>query len=298
MKNKTLPNSFLDVQQQVTYKIIEQLEKGTIPWKKPFIGNSNLPYGLPHNFTTDAKYKGINILLLWTSAIEKNYPINEWATLKQWNKIKESIKPNEKGNLIVKYDVLEREKDGEIVKIPYIKKSYVFNRCQLKSYEPTETSLGTVAGLFEASETIEEFVSNTKAVITHEGFEAFYNSRDDKITMPPHENFIETDACSAMDNYYTTLFHELGHWTKHPTRLNRVNHKKFADQNYAKEELVAELTASFLGAKFEIISPELENSAAYIATWLKVLKDDKDVIFTAASHASKALEFLEGLQPE
>jgi len=297
MTKQTSPNQFVDIQQQVTDKIIEQLEKGTIPWKKPFIGNSGFVYGLPYNFTTDTNYKGINILLLWTSAIEKNYPINEWATLKQWNKVNETIKPNEKGSLIVKYDVLEKEKDGEIVKIPYIKKSYVFNRCQLKSYQPTEIYL-TTESLFEKIDTIDEFISNTGAIIEHEGYEAFYNSREDKITMPLNENFIVTYDCSASENYYSTLFHELGHWTKHPTRLNRVNHKKFADQDYAREELVAELSASFLGAKFEIVSPELENSAAYISFWLKVLKEDKDVIFTSASHASKAVEFLEGLQPQ
>ena len=164
MTKQTSNNQFTDIQQQVTNKIIEQLEKGTIPWKKPFIGNSGAFFGIPYNFTTDTRYKGINILLLWTSAIERNYSINEWGTLKQWNKLKESVKPNEKGSLIIKYDVLEREKDGETVKIPYIKKSYVFNRCQLKSYQPTEL-YPTTASLFEKIDTIDAFIANTAAVI-------------------------------------------------------------------------------------------------------------------------------------
>jgi len=283
-----------DIQQQITNSIIEILEKGTIPWKKPFVSDTTQFLGLPINFTTGVNYNGINILLLWINAIDKQFPTNEWATLKQWNKLNESIRPQQKGTMIVKYDILEKEKDGEIERIPYIKKSYVFNRSQLKSYVPVVEDYPVTDNVVEKIETIEEFVSKAKVKIQHGGFQAFYNRSDDVITMPPTEHFIDTDYCTAGENYYSTMFHELGHWTGHESRLKRLN-DKFTKGNYAKEELVAELTASFLNAKFEIAGNELPNSAAYIASWLKELKNDKNMIISAASAASKAVRYLETL---
>jgi antirestriction protein ArdC len=301
MKNqnekKPIKSAYLDIQQKVTDTIIEQLEKGTVPWKKSFISNSNSFLGLPLNYTTEVNYRGINILLLWSKAIAENYSTNEWATLKQWNSQKEAIKPNEKGTMIVKYNVIEKEMDGKIEKQSFLTKAWVFNRCQLKGYESVPEENPITDNLVEKLDNIDEFITNTKVKIEHAGYEAFYTKIDDKVVMPQEENFIETEYCTATENYYSTLFHEIGHWTGHEHRLDRANHKKFADGNYAREELVAELTASFLSAKFEIANAELPNSAAYIGTWLKVLKDDKSFIFTSASEASKAVQYLENLQP-
>jgi len=288
--------TYTDIQQQVTDKIIAQLEAGTIPWNKPFAGPNSPILGLPFNFTTKNNYRGINILLLWGTSIEKNYQSNEWASLNQWNSKGEFIRKGEKGSLITYYDTLEKEIDGEIQKIPFLKSSKVFNRCQLASYKPYYEEYPISDNLVEKIEAIEEFVSNTKAIIETGSFEAFYNRNSDKIVMPIPESFIDTTYNTATENYYSTLFHELTHWTGNVNRLDRINHKKFGDGNYAREELVAELGAAFLSASFEIIASEPVESAAYIDHWLKVLKADKKIIFTAASHASKAVEYLEKLQ--
>jgi antirestriction protein ArdC len=116
---------------------------------------------------------------------------------------------------------------------------------------------------------------------------------EDRVQMPPFEAF--RDAPS----YYATLVHELTHWTRHPSRLERdFGRRRFGDEGYAMEELVAELGAAFLSADLDLTPGHCEDHAAYIASWLKALKDDKRVIFTAASHAQRAADFLHGLQPQ
>ncbi|MBE9602653.1 ArdC family protein [Pedobacter sp. MC2016-24] len=287
-----------DIQQEITDKIIAQLEAGTIPWKKPFAGPDHTILGLPYNFTTDNKYRGINILLLWGASLEKEYQSNEWASFKQWNAKGESVRKGENGHTIAYYDNIIKEVDGEIEKIPFLKVSKVFNRCQLASYEPVQQEYVMPDNLVEKLDNIEDFISNTKAIVETGSHEAYYTRLDDKIVMPKPETFIDTDYNTATENYYSVLFHELTHWTGNVNRLDRINHKRFGDGNYAREELVAELGAAFLGASFEIISAEPINSAAYIDHWLKVLKDDKQIIFTAASHASKAVDYLYELQPK
>jgi antirestriction protein ArdC len=132
----------------------------------------------------------------------------------------------------------------------------------------------------------------TGAAIAHGGARAFYVPSADRIQMPPFESF--RDACA----YYATLIHELTHWTKHASRLNRdFGRKRFGDQGYAMEELVAELGAAFLCADLSLSPEPREEHASYIATWLKVLKQDRRAIFSAAAHAQRAADYLHGLQP-
>lgn len=295
-KNKTTWTP-KDIHQEVTNSIIQQLEAGTIPWQKPFIGTDQAILGLPFNYTTGNKYKGINILLLWCSAMAKNYQCNEWASFKQWSEKKEAIRKGEKGNLIVYYDTFEKEIDGETQKIPFIKTSYVFNRCQLEGYEPEPIVIPDTNSVVEKIDAIEVFVKNTKAIIEHKGEGAYYSRSEDKIVMPYPEHFLDTEACRATEGYYSTLFHELTHWTGSKDRLERVKGKRFGDNAYAAEELVAELGAAFLCSGFGIASSDHRNNAAYIDHWLKVLREDKKIIFSAASEASKAVTFLEELQP-
>lgn len=286
-----------DIHQQVTDTIIRQLEAGTIPWHRPWKGADHRLPPLPLNYLTGKKYRGVNILLLWCTSIEKNFSSPEWASFKQWQQQKELIRKGEKGSLIVYYDTIERDVEGEIKKIPFLKSSIVFNRCQLQSYqepvEPVETH-ETLLALKIAP--IDEFVENTKAHIAHIGSSACYVPKDDIIYMPDMEKFFTTETCTATEGYYSTLLHELAHWTGAEKRLNRVKGKKFGDENYAVEELTAELTAAFLCAEFDITTLDKGDHAAYIAHWLKVLKDNKQFVITAASEASKAADYLYGLQ--
>jgi antirestriction protein ArdC len=138
----------------------------------------------------------------------------------------------------------------------------------------------------------EAFFAATKADIRHGGDRAYYNVSGDFVQMPPFEAFRDPE------NYYATLAHECTHWTRHEKRLERdFGRKRFGDEGYAMEELVAELGAAFLCADLSLTPGTREDHAAYIASWLKVLKDDKRAIFTAAAHAQRAADFLAGLQP-
>ncbi|MGN8037820.1 ArdC family protein [Chitinophaga sp. 22321] len=290
------PATRRDIHQQVTDTIIRQLEAGTVPWHQPWKGESRL-LDLPKNYTTNKKYRGINILLLWGAALEHQYTSPEWASFKQWQEKKESVRKGEKGNMIVYYDTIEREVDGELKKIPFIKTSVVFNRCQLASYTLEDAADASDIEWFERMDHIEDFIANTNAIIETRSDGAAYAPALDKIFMPPVEAFIQTETCTATEGYYSTLLHELTHWTGSKARLNREGGKKFGDQHYATEELVAELGAAFMCAEFGIGVLEKGDHAGYIDFWLKVLKENKHCIFTAVSEASKAVDFLQGLQP-
>lgn len=286
-----------DIQQQVTDTIIRQLEAGTIPWHRPWKGADNKLPPLPLNCTTGKKYRGINIILLWCTAIEKEYCSPEWASFKQWQQRKEAIRKGEKGSMIVYYDVVEKEIDGEIRKIPFLKSSVVFNRCQLQSYEPLqEAPLDYTQPLAEKIDVVDEFITNSNATIAHIGSSACYVPADDIIYMPDLAKFITTERCTATEGYYSTLLHELAHWTGAEKRLNRKGGKKFGDNGYATEELIAEITAAFLCAEFDITTLDKGDHAAYISHWLKVLNDNKQCVITAASEATKAVDYLVGLQ--
>ena len=287
-----------DIHQQVTDTIIKQLEAGTVPWHRPWKGDDNRLLGLPKNVLSGKKYRGINILLLWSSAIERQFSSTEWASFKQWSEKKECIRKGEKGSMVVYYDTFEREVDGEIKKIPFLKSSVVFNRCQLASYTPEEKQPEPETHSFAGKiNVVEDFITNTGALVEHIGSSACYVPMEDRIYMPDPESFIGTDTCTATEGYYSTLLHELTHWSGAEKRLNRVKGKKFGDANYANEELVAELGAAFLCAEFDITTADKADHANYIAHWLKVLKDNKQCVFTAASEASKAVDYLTALQP-
>lgn len=286
-----------DVQQQVTDTIIKQLEAGIVPWKQSWTDNQSM-LRLPKNAVTGKTYRGINIVLLWSTANEKRYASQEWASFKQWQSKKEAIRKGEKGNFVVYTDTFEKEVDGEIKKIPFLKYSYVFNRTQLISYSPNELPfVETEKPIVEKIDAVEDFIANTFATIEHREGGACYVPSLDKIYMPPMDSFIDTKYASASENYYATVLHEITHWTGHPSRVNRKIKNKFGDHAYAEEELIAELGAAFMGAEFGITGDKANDHANYIGNWLKVLKDNKQFIISAASEASKAVDYMQEMQP-
>ena len=278
----------------VTSQIIEQLENGVIPWQKPWTEASPYALGLPQNQVTGNYYRGINIVLLWSSNLKNKHTTDEWASFKQWQSQKESIRKGERGSMVVYYDTLEREVEGELVKIPFLKSSVVFNRCQLASYEPEVLPVQTAdpAPSYEKIEAVDQFILNTGAIIGHQPGGAYYDRKTDTISLPEANTFIETASCTPTENYVATLFHELGHWSGAEHRLNRIKGKKFGDQQYANEELVAEFTSAFLCAGFGMRTAEKGNHAGYIEHWLKVLREDNRFIVRASSDASKAVDYL------
>jgi antirestriction protein ArdC len=289
-----------DVYTRVTDRIITDLEKGVRTWMKPWSGEhaaGRISRPLRHN---GIPYRGMNILLLWGEAMEKGYAAPIWMTFKQAIELKAHVRKGERSALVVYANSVTRtetdEKSGEDVErsIPFMKGYAVFNVEQIEGlpehyYAKPENPLP----LSERIESADRFMSATGASISHGGNSAFYAPGPDRIQMPPFEAFRDKES------YYATALHELTHWTKAKHRLDRsFEAKRFGDQGYAREELVAELGAAFLCADLGITPEIRDDHAAYLGHWLGVLKEDKRAIFSAAAHAQRAADFLQGLQPQ
>ncbi|MEP7170124.1 MAG: zincin-like metallopeptidase domain-containing protein [Bacteroidota bacterium] len=288
-----------DIYSRITQKIIADLEKGELTWRKPWSSEhmaSNVMRPLRWN---DQPYSGVNILVLWATAAENGYQSPYWMTYQQATSMKANIRKGEKGTQVVYADKLTKQKEDEKGEmqthfVPFLKSYTVFNASQIDGlsdgyYKQPEQKIFNPQTRIEELET---FFAQTKAEI-YTGIKASYYSVKDKIEMPPFESFIDAPS------YYATLAHELTHWTKHPTRLDRdLGRTRYGDEGYAKEELVAELGSCFLSADIGL-EPELrDDHAAYIQSWLEVLKNDKRFIFSAASQAQKAVEYIFSLQPD
>jgi antirestriction protein ArdC len=288
-----------DVYQTITDQIVAELEKGVRPWHQPWNAGhlqDRVVLPLRHN---GIPYRGVNVISLWMTAIAKGYSTPIWMTFKQAIDLGGGVRKGEKGSLTVYADRITRTERDETTgdetetAIPFMKGYTVFNCEQIDGlpahfYAKPAPPCETIPRIARA----DAFIAATGVTIHHGGTRAYYCGSSDHVQMPPLETFRDSES------YYATLAHECAHWTKHPTRLNReFGRKRWGDAGYAIEELVAELGSAFLCADLEL-TPELrEDHASYIATWIKVLKDDKRAVFTAASHAQRAADFLHGLQP-
>ncbi len=288
-----------DVYTRVTDRIVADLEKGVRTWMKPWSAEhaaGKITRPLRHNGTP---YSGINILMLWSAAMAGGFAAPIWMTFKQALELNAHVRKGEKGSLVVYANSITRkETDGATGdetehEIHFMKGYTVFNVEQIEGlpahyYAKPEPKFSAVQRIEHA----ESFFANLRADIRHGGTQAYYAQEPDYIRMPPFEAF-----CDAQ-SYYATLAHESTHWTKHPARLAReFGRKKWGDEGYAEEELVAELGSAFLCADLELALTPREDHASYIAHWLTVLKDDKRAIFRAAAHAQRAADFIHGLQP-
>lgn len=285
--------SRFSVYDAVTNKIVAAIEKGAGTCKMPW--HIDKPIGIPTNATTYSAYRGINVLSLWIAALAKAYPTGEWATYKQWKDVDAQVRRGEQGTLIVFYKQIETtamedaDPDQEIRYRYYARPSWVFNAAQCDGYEPRQAELTNTSDRYE---TVDAFVAALGAKVEH-GFPMACYARDrDTIEMPYWERFLASETGTAAANYYAVLLHELTHWSGAEHRLDRVFGKRFGDEAYAMEELVAEIGSAFLCAWLGISSEPRADHAAYIADWLKVLKSDPRAIFTAAGAAQEAHEYL------
>ncbi len=291
-----------DVFTRVTQRILDDLEKGVRPWVKPWNADNAAARVVRPVRHTGEPYNGINILLLWGASLENGFHNPTWMTFKQATDYGGHVRKGEKASLSVYANKITKtevdEKTGEEFEreIPFMKGYSVFNVEQIEGLpekfyaKPPPREEG---GLIKTLDDVEAFINSTKALIRHGGGRAYYAEGADMIQLPPLESF--TDA----ESYYATKLHELTHWTKHETRCDRdFGRIKWGDEGYAKEELVAEIGAAFLCADLGITPEIREDHAAYIGSWLKALKDDKKLIFKAAAHASRAVDFMKGLQPK
>ncbi|MBA5775652.1 DUF1738 domain-containing protein [Stappia sp. F7233] len=289
----------IDVYTQVTNNIIAAIEAGAGDWQMPW-HRSGEGLNRPVNIDTNNAYRGINVVSLWAAAQARGFGTGTWGTYRQWQNNGAQVRKGEKASLVVFYkefDVEEATDDSETEqgKRLMARASWVFNADQVDGY--AAPSLPEPTDPVQVLDKAERFIAGTGAVVRHGGSRAFYRPSDDIIQMPERERFLGSETSTATESYYATLLHELTHWTGHDRRCDRQFGKRFGDDAYAMEELVAELGAAFLCADLGVTLIPRPDHAAYIDNWLKVLKVDKKAIFTAASQAAKATDFLTRLQP-
>ncbi|RWB51060.1 zincin-like metallopeptidase domain-containing protein [Mesorhizobium sp.] len=283
--------SIKDTYQRITDIIVEQLEAGTKPWIRPWRGNARRSL-TPRRATGEA-YRGINVLMLWVAGQMFGYEENTWMTYRQAQDLGAQVRKGEKGTLVVKYGTFTRKdhEDDEDRAIPYLKGYTVFNVEQIDNIP--DRFFGPAEELPTAPvphiDTVEAFVRNTRAKVSYCGTKACYRPSIDDILMPDRERF-DSEA-----HLYSTLLHEMAHWSGAKHRLDRDLSGRFGTEGYAVEELVAELAASFLCADLGVAHDPRDNTAAYLASWLEVLKNDKRAIVTAAAKAQAAADYLTAL---
>lgn len=313
----------IDVHEAITQKIVAAIEAGAgtfaMPWHRPGVA-----FTLPKNALTDKAYRGSNVLSLWIDADAKKFEHQVWATFKQWLELEAPVNKGEKGSLIVKYGEWtpkdkngadagglqkgpEKDDDGDSGKRLFAKAAYVFNidqvdisaelRAKLIPSEQPRPDLTT------RLDHVDRFIAATGAEFREGGQRAFYRHRGlngdgDFIQMPPRALFTGTATSTPTESYESTRLHELTHWCGAEHRLNRQHGERFGDHAYAFEELVAELGAAFLCAHLEITNTPRPDHAQYIAGWLDCLKGDAKAIFTAASLATRSVDYLSDLQPK
>lgn len=274
-----------NVYEMVTDRIIEELEKGVIPWKKPWKSISNGAY----NRVSKKPYSLLNQLMLKHEG--------EYATFKQWQEMGGKIKKGAKSEFVVFWKMLsvEEEKDGATITktIPMLRYYNVFHISQVEGIEPLEAVETIHNEPIEEAEKVKNGYSVRENIqfIEEVGNKAFYSPSGDYICIPCKEQF------EKINEYYSTAFHEMIHSTGHKKRLDRLVNAKFGSEKYSKEELVAEIGSAMILNELGIETPDtFENSTAYIQSWLQVLKNDNKFIVSASGKAEKAVKYIIGIE--
>jgi antirestriction protein ArdC len=268
---------------QVTATIIKQLEEGAPPWVRPWKDGNPGSSIMPINAATNRNYSGINIPILWHAKEQRGFKTHRWMTYRQALPLDAHVKKGEEGTTVVftKKHVFKDKETEEEKRIGFLRTFTVFNVEQIEGLsepQPTPEIVDVADGK------VNQFIDTTQADIRIGGDKAFFIPAFDYIALPP------VTAFKSQEHYQATALHELTHWSGSKKRLDRDLTGRFGTQSYAAEELVAELGAAFLCAHLGI--PGELRHADYIANWLKLLKSDNRAIFTAASKASAAADYL------
>lgn len=282
----------IDLYDEVTSRIIAEMEAGSLPWVKPWGAVGGAAAGLPCNAVTARRYSGINILILWGAVIARGYPSQGWLTYRQALGAGGQVRRGEEGITICYADrftpecehVRAGETGEDVCAIPFLKRFTVFNVAQCDGLGEKLAGAPVPVSPCERVEAAEAVIAASGVDFRIGGDKAFYVPLEDYVAVPPQPAFFE------QINYYRTALHELSHATGHPTRLGRNQALRLGSSDYAREELVAEMGSAFLCAALGI-EPTVRHSD-YIASWLTVLKGDNRAIFKAASAASKAADWL------
>lgn len=282
--NKTPKN---DIYQEATNQVLELMEQHGTDWVKEWSGSA---LTLPVNHTTGKHYNGFNVIHLSIETQSKGYPVNIWAGYKQFQSKGLNVLKGQKGTHILRMVSITKEDDnGKEYSFPVLKTLTVFNIAQTDIDEETLKDLIPVKQDINQDEriaSVDAFINKTGAIIHHGGNKAYYSPSSDNIQMPLFEQF------TSSESYYSTLLHEVTHWTGNKKRLDRNLDSGFGSNGYAKEELIAELGSVFLCMQLGITPQPTPNHAKYLNGWLKALKNDKKFIIQASSKAEKAVNYL------
>lgn len=269
-----------DAYQIVTDRILSLIDEAgewTPPWRKTGLT-------MPVNAVSKHKYQGINVFTCWATADAMGYRRNRWATFKQWQTVGGRVRKGEKGTPILFFkEYVAANDNGNDEKRVVAKLSYAFNEAQVDGIDvPAEIPVQQ----HDRHAAIDAFIAATGATITEDGQRACYIPSEDAIRLPSLCLFRERE------HFYSTAFHELVHWTGAKHRLDRQLSTRFGSHAYAAEELIAEMGAAFLASEWSIENVTRQDHAAYLSAWLKLMKEDKRALVTAASQASKAVAYL------
>lgn len=276
----------MNVYEVINHRIMDLLEKGTVPWKKPWNGEGNMPM----NLVSKKEYRGVNVFMLSCMPYGSPY----WMTFKQIREKGGYVRQGEKATPVIFWKWLERNDSDDATgnknrKIPMLRYYNVFNLEQTEGIPIPDTEVTN--NPFNPIEKAEQIISSMplKPDIYHGGNKASYSLSQDTIHLPTQHSFL------LPEEYYCTGFHELIHSTGHSCRIGRksiLEPTYFGSHEYSKEELVAEMGAAFLCGYSGIEQKTIENSASYIQGWLKVLKNDKTMLVHAAAQAQKAADYI------
>ena len=279
-----------DLYQDFTDQVIKQMENNNMNWSKPF--TTTILNG-HHNVISKKPYQGMNCFSIGLSVHKNGFKSNEWATFNQWKNLGANVLKGSKGTQILYWNIKEYEdktNKDEKVKIPFLKYFVVFNADQVEGYETKEIETKEIDD-WKAHFKTDTFVENTKADIQINN-KAFYSPNGDYIGMPPKEDFKGDKENTKEQYYYSTLLHELTHWSGHTSRCNRDLKNRFGSKAYAMEELVAEIGSAFLCSHLGVTKAPTPNHGRYLNNWLEVLKEDKKAIFKAFSLSKVSSEYL------
>jgi antirestriction protein ArdC len=280
---------------EVTAKIIAQLEAGIFPWAQPWSAAAALP-GLPRNAVSGRAYSGVNVLILWGAVIDGCYPSQDWLTFRQALAAGGCVRKGEKGETVFYADRFTpdngrdqseggSDSEGDTPRsIPFLKRFVVFNAAQCDGLPAWLTADPVPVPARELHARAEALIAATGADFRIGGARAFYDVAGDYVQVPPQTAF------SDQQSFYRTALHEMSHWVGSAARLGRDQSGRFGSVLYAKEELCSELSAAYVCAALGI-SPTVRH-ADYLGSWLAVLRADSRAIFKTASQASKAADYL------
>jgi antirestriction protein ArdC len=278
--------------QEITDKIIAELEVGRAPWVQPWgTAAAKAPLGLPRNATTQRRYSGINVLILWGAVIEHGFGGQSWLTFRQALSLGGHVRKGERGTTVVYADRFTPDDERlraadtgeEAQTIPFLKRFTVFNTAQCEGLPDEMMAMAPPVETDLVLPQAEALIRATGVDFRIGGERAFYDPRHDFVQVPPPQAYFEP-------------LHEIGHASGHSSRLNRDMSGSFGSKKYAFEELIAEISAAYLCA-FLNITPTVRHSD-YISSWLDVLREDNRAIVRAASAASKAADYILAFQSE